>query len=99
MMSEVTAARVQQQAAEADCPGLRWELEPWPRVFFRNLGDVLLRREPPPVEITAKPVPLRRNYFIQTGIDPTRFVESYSGHIAFVTVVYLVCTLPFFNRA
>ncbi len=99
MMSEVTAARVQQQAAKADSPVLRWELEPWPRVFFRNLGDVFQRREPPPVEITARPVPLRRNYFIQTGIDPTRFVESYSGHIAFITVVYLVCTLPFFNRA
>ena len=98
-MSGVTAARVQQEALEADCPVLRWELEPWYGVFFRNLGDVLLRREPPPVETTAKPVPLRRNYFIQTGIDPTRFAESYCYHIAFVTVVYLVCTLPFFNRA
>ena len=99
MMSAVTAAGAQMQAAQADVPILRWELEPWHRVFFRNLGDTLLRREPPPVEITAKPVPLRRNYFIQTGIDPTRFVESYGGHIAFVTLVYLVCTLPFFNRA
>ncbi len=99
MMSGVTAAKVQEQAAEADCPVLCWELEPWYRVFFRNLGDTLLRREPPPVETTAKPVPLRRNYFIQTGIDPTRFAESYGYHIALVTVVYLVCTLPFFNRA
>lgn len=98
MMSEVTAAGVQRQAAQADAPVLRWELEPWPRVFFRNLADTLLRREPPPVVTTAKPVPLRRNYFIQTGIDPTRFVESYGAHIAFVTVVYLVCTLPYFNR-
>jgi len=98
-MSEVTAARVQKQAAEADPVVLRWELEPWPRVFFRNLADTLLRREPPPVETTAKPVPLHRNYFIETGIDPSRFVESYGAHIAFVTIVYLVCTLPFFNRA
>jgi len=98
-MSGVTAARVQQEALEGDCPVLHWELEPWHRVFFRNIGDVLLRREPPPVETTAKPVPLRRNYFIQTGIDPTRFAESYCYHIAFVTLVYLVCTLPFFNRA
>ena len=98
-MSDVTATRGQQGALQADDLVLRWELEPWYRVFFRNLGDVLLRREPPPVETTAKPVPLRRNYFIQTGIDPTRFAESYCYHIAFVTVVYLVCTLPFFNRA
>ena len=97
-MSEVTAARVQKQAAEADPVVLRWELEPWHRVFFRNLGDTLLRRQPPPVELTAKPAPLRHNYFIETGIDPSRFVESYGAHIAFVTIVYLVCTLPFFNR-
>lgn len=99
MMSGVTAAGVQKQAAEADVPVLRWELEPWRRVFLRNLGDTLLRREPPPIEITAKPVPLRRNYFITTGIDSWRFVESYSGHVVFVLIVYLVCTLPFFNRA
>jgi len=98
MMSEVTGAGAQAQAAKADVPILRWELEPWYHVFFRNLADTLLRREPPPVPITAKPVPLRRNYFIQTGIDPARFAESYCYHIAFVTVVYLVCTLPFFNR-
>ena len=28
---------------------------------------------------------------------PARFVESYSDHIVFVALVYLVCTLPFFN--
>jgi TonB family protein len=67
-------------------------------VFLRNLGDLILRREPPPVEITAEPEPLRRDYFIKTGIAPIRFLESYSGHIAFVIAVYLVCTLPFFNR-
>ena len=79
-------------------PALLCELEPWHRVFFRNLGDVLLRRQPPPVETTAQPVALRPEYFIRTGIDAYRFAESYAGHIAFVIVVYLVCTLPLFNR-
>ncbi len=98
-MSEVTAAKVQKQAAEADVPALLCELEPWHRVFFRNLGDVLLRREPPPVQITAHPVPVHRNYFIRTGIDPSRFAESYAYHIAMIAVVYLICTLPLLNRA
>ena len=100
-MSGVTAAKIQQEpadAAPADVPALLCELEPWHRVFFRNLGDLLLRREPAPVQITAKPVRLRRNYFIKTGIDPTRFVESYSAHVAVIALVYLVSTLPFFNR-
>ena len=86
-------------AGEAGSPLLLCELEPWHHVFLRNLGDLLLRRQPPPVEITAQPVALRPGYFIRTGIDAYRFAESYAGHIAFVIVVYLVCTLPFFNRA
>ena len=98
-MSGVTAAGVQPQASEAEPVVLRWELEPWYRVFFRNLGDTLLRREPPPIATTARPVPIGRNYFIETGADPTAILESYGAHIAFITVVYLVCTLPFFNRA
>jgi len=98
-MSVVKAVRVQEPGSEPDPVVLRWELEPWHRVFFRNLGDTLLRREPPPVEVTARPVPLRSNYFIETGTDLTSVLESYGGHIVFVIAVYLVCTLPFFNRA
>lgn len=97
-MSEVTAARTQQEAAIADSPVLLCELEPRYRVFLRNLGDLIFRREPPPIETTAKPAELRPDYFIKTGIAPIRFLESYGGHIAFVIAVYLICTLPFFNR-
>ena len=97
-MSEVTAARIQQEAAFIEPPALLRELEPWHHVFFRNLGDTLLRREPPPVEITSAPVELRRDYFIRTGIDASRFAESYGAHIAFVVLIYLVCTLPLFNH-
>jgi TonB family protein len=99
MMPGVTAAKVQQEAVNADSPVILRELEPRHRVFFRNLGDLIFRREPPPVEITATPIPVAPNYFIRTGIRPVRFVESYSGHIAFIIAVYLICTLPFFNRA
>jgi len=97
-MSEVGAARVNPEAATVEPPALLCELEPWPRVFLLNLGDTLLRREPPPVATTATPIPVPRGYFIKTGVDLTRVAESYSGHIAFVVLVYLVCTLPFFNR-
>ncbi len=79
-------------------PALLFELEPRHRVFFRNLGDLLLHRQPPPVETTAQPVPLRPEYFIRTGIDAYRFAESYAGHMAFIIVVYVICTETFFNR-
>ncbi len=103
-MSESTATRPQRDPSASDpaipesansalsgTPVLLFELDPWYRVFFRNLGDFLLHRQPPPVEITAQPVPLRPGYFIRTGIDAYRFAESYSGHIAFVIAVYLIC--------
>ncbi len=97
-MSGVTGVRSQREAATADSPVLLRELEPWHRVFLSNLGDLLLRREPPPFATTTKPVALRRDYFIKTGVEPTRFLESYSGHVAFIALIYLICTLPFFNR-
>ncbi len=98
-MSGVTAIRSKSEPGAIAAPVLLRELEPWHRTFLRNLGDVLLRREPPAVATTAAPVPLRKDYFIRTGIDPARFAESYGYHVVLITVVYLVCTLPFFNRA
>lgn len=107
-MSDGTATRAQRESSTGDprtpvtgpkAPALLFELEPRHRVFLRNLGDFLLRREPPPMETTAEPVALRPNYFIRTGIGGFRLAESYAGHIAFIIVLYVVCTLPFFNRA
>lgn len=97
-MSAVTAAKSQQEAASVEPPALLCELEPWSRTFFRNLGDAIFRREPPPLETTAVPIPVHQNYFIKTGVDLSKVAESYGGHIVFVIAVYLVCTLPFFNR-
>ena len=98
-MSEVTAARPQRDVSAEDAPAFLCELEPWHRVFLRNLGDLIFRREPPPVPVTAAPVPVDKDYFIRTGIAPVRFAESYASHIAFVVIIYLICTLPFFNRS
>jgi TonB family protein len=97
-MSESTVVQAQRDVSAHEAPVLLCELEPWGRVFFRNLADVLLGREPAPVEITAQPVPVRRDYFIRTGIDPERFFESYAGHIAFLTAVYILCTIPLFRH-
>jgi TonB family protein len=99
MMSEVTAARPQRDVYAEDAPAFLCELEPWHRVFLRNLGDLIFRREPPPVPTTAAPVPVDKDFFIRTGIAPVRFAESYASHIAFVVIIYLICTLPFFNRS
>ncbi len=98
MMSDGSVAQAQRDVSAPEAPVLLCELEPGWRVFLRNLGDFLLRREPQPLETTSVPVPLRPDYFIRTGIDAERFFESYAGHIAFVTIVYLICVLPLFRH-
>ncbi len=93
------AARTQRDSAAIDPPELLCELEPWHRPFLRNLGDLFFRREPPPLEITAQPVPVPPDTFIRTGIGPRRFVESGAYHVAIVVAIYILCTLPFFHRS
>ena len=97
-MSDVTAAQTSTEPGLHEAPSLNYELEPWGRTFARNLGDVVLRREPPPVEITSQPAPVSPDTFVDTEVNWGRIAQSYGGHIAFLAVVYFVCTSPFFNR-
>src|SRR5262252_4251285 len=97
-MSEATTTQPQQEDALQSAPALNYELEPWPLMFWRNLIDLLLRREPPPVETTAEPVPIPEEKWIATGLGPRHYLESYGYHIALVVVIYVVCTSSWFNR-
>jgi len=97
-MSEVTATQPQQEDALQSAPALNYELEPRLRVFWRNLTDLLLRHEPPPVETTAEPVPIPEEKWIATGLGPRHYLESYGYHVALVVVIYVVCTSSWFNR-
>jgi TonB family protein len=97
-MSEVTATQPQQEDAVQSAPALNYELEPRLRAFWRNLTDLILRREPPPVETTAELVPIPEEKWIATGLGPRHYLESYGYHIALVVVIYVVCTSAWFNR-
>lgn len=97
-MSEVTATQPQQEVALHDAPVLHYELEPRLRVFGRNLTDLILRREPEPIETTAEPVPIPPEKWIATGLGPRHYLESYGYHIALVVVIYVVSTSAFFNH-
>ncbi len=97
-MSEVTATQPQQDAAGRDAPALHYELEPRYRVFWRNLTDLITRRELPPLETTSQPVPVPPETFIRTGLGLRHFLESYGYHIAFVVLIYFLSTSSWFNR-
>jgi TonB family protein len=97
-MPEVTAPQAQEDIASHDAPALHYELEPRLRVFWRNLTDLVARREPPPLETSSQPVPVPPETWIRTGLDARHYLESYGYHIAFIVVVYFVSTSSFFNR-
>ncbi len=97
MMSEVLAAQTTTEEGLHEAPQLHYELEPWGRVFRRNLGDLILRREPPPLELTAEAGPVPPDIFVDTSLNWRRISESYGGHIILVALVYFV-SVSFFQR-
>ena len=94
-MSEGSAAEVASHAGLHEAPTLNYELEPWGRTFARNLADLLLRREPPPLELTSEPAPVPPDTFVDTGLNWRTIAESYAGHIAFVAIVYFISVTLF----
>jgi TonB family protein len=97
-MSDVTATQPHQVEALHDAPVLHFELEPWHRVFWGNVTDLVVRREPPPLEITSQPVPIPEDKWVSISLRPRHFLESYGYHIAFVILVYVVSTAAWFNH-
>ena len=96
-MSEGTAAQTAIEPGLHEAPTLQYELEPWRRTFGRNLADLVLRREPPPLELTSEPGPVPPDIFVDKSLNWWRIAESYGGHIAFVAVVYFV-SVSFFQK-
>ena len=97
-MSEATATQPQQDDALHDAPVLHYELEPRLRVFWRNLTDLIQRREPAPVETTSQPMPVPEETFIRTGLGARHYLESYGYHALLIVLIYFFSTSAWFNR-
>ena len=57
-MSEVAATQPQIDAALHDAPVLHYELEPWSRVFWRNLTDLTPLKSTPLESLTIAQTPI-----------------------------------------
>jgi TonB family protein len=64
------------------------ELEPRHRVFVRNLGDLVLFREAPPVETTARPAAFWPDVFVDTRIGRRSLLQSGLWHVLLVVAIY-----------
>ena len=66
------------------------ELEPAHRVFFRNLGDILLFRSTPPITTTSSPASFWGDVFVYSSVPWSRFLESMLCHMIAVVVVLIL---------
>jgi TonB family protein len=64
------------------------ELEAWHRVFWRNLGDLLLRRSPGPLRLSSAPVPFWPDVFVATPVPWGRLRQSFLYHIFVITALW-----------
>jgi TonB family protein len=69
-------------------PRLLLELDPWHRVFWRNLWDLLLWRRPKPLRLTSAPAPFWPDVFVSAAIPWTRLRQSLLYHAFVITALW-----------
>jgi TonB family protein len=69
-------------------PTLLIALEPWHRVFFRNLRDLLRFRRRAPLWLVSRPAPFWDDVFVPTPMPWARFMQSALGHILVIAALW-----------
>jgi len=69
-------------------PGFLVELDPWHRVFWRNLRDLLLRRRPRPLRLTSAPAAFWPDVFVAASIPWFRLRQSFLYHAFIITALW-----------
>lgn len=71
-------------------PQLLVEVEPWHRVFFRNLTDSVWTRRPPPLELASEPGDFWPDVFVASPQPWSRFLESALSHVALAATIWAI---------
>jgi TonB family protein len=69
-------------------PRLLVTLEPWPRVFFRNLADLFWTRRRAPLVLVSRPASFWPDVFVPSRLPWARFLQSTLGHIAVIAALW-----------
>lgn len=69
-------------------PVLLVQLEPWPRVFLRNLADLLSPRPSSPLLLSSPPGRFWPDVFVASRLPWRRFLESAFYHLVAVAAVW-----------
>jgi TonB family protein len=84
-LSEVTADRM---APPAPAPTFLVKLDPWHRVFFRNLTDFFWRRRPPALAVSSRPGAFWPDVFVSSHLPWKRFAQSASCHAVVILMLW-----------
>jgi TonB family protein len=76
------------QPAAPAVPALLVALEPWHRVFLRNLSDLFRPRQKPPLPLVSRPANFWPDVFVPTRLPWARFLQSTLGHILVIAAVW-----------
>ncbi|MBZ5704484.1 MAG: TonB family protein [Acidobacteriia bacterium] len=80
-------------ASPALPPTLLVQLEPWSKVFLRNLADLVWPRRPSPLFLSSPPGPFWPDVFVPARLPWRRFLESAFYHVAVVAAVWALSQL------
>jgi periplasmic protein TonB len=69
-------------------PTLLVQLEPWHRVFFRNLRDALWPRRPAELQLSSPPADFWQDVFVRSRLPWLRFAESAILHTAVIAMLW-----------
>src|SRR6202451_16566 len=69
-------------------PTLLVALDPWHKVFLRNLGDLLWRRRKPPLQLVSRPADFWPDVFVPTRMPWTQFLESTFCHVLVIAALW-----------
>jgi TonB family protein len=71
-------------------PTLLVVLDPWLRVFFRNLRDLAFPRELPQLQLQSAPAPFWPDVFVTRSLPWRRFLQSGGYHIVALALVLVL---------
>jgi TonB family protein len=74
--------------ARIAAPKLLITLEPWHKVFFRNLRDLFWSRQRPPLQLVSRPADFWPDVFVPTRMPWTQFLQSSLGHICVIAALW-----------
>ncbi|MGA8490339.1 MAG: TonB family protein [Terriglobales bacterium] len=74
--------------APVAAPTLLIVLDPWHKVFLRNLRDLFWSRQRPPLQLVSRPADFWPDVFVPSRMPWTQFLQSTLGHVCVIAALW-----------